>query len=79
MSAEGVAGQMYAAGITVCIVGNSLQQVRLKGEGTLTDDDCRRLTRIAQDLNGVAIDLIERSSRIARDHDVVNFPPEGLP
>ena len=74
--AERVAGGMYAVGMGLLSMQTSLQAIRIGGEGVLTDEDRRRLTRISQTLAEFSGELNIRSSRIARDHQVVNYPPE---
>jgi hypothetical protein len=76
MSAERVAGGMYAVGTGLLSMHMSLQTIRIGGDGVLTDEDRRRLTRMSQTLAELAGELHSRGTRIARDHQVENYPPE---
>ena len=74
--AERVAGGMYAVGTGLLSMQLSLQTIRVGGDGVLTDEDRRRLTRMSQTLGELSGELHSRGTRIARDHQVVNYPPE---
>lgn len=79
MSAEQTAGGMYASGTVLLGVALQLQAIRLAGDEILTVDDSLRLSVMAHQINNLAGELHSRGGRIARDHDVDNYPPEVEP
>jgi hypothetical protein len=73
--AESVTVGMYGCGTALMAVAYQLQSIRLGGDGILNPSEARRLTNMAELLNGFAGDLHSKATLIAKDHGV-EYPPE---
>lgn len=74
--AESVTVGMYGCGTALVAVAYQLQAIRLGGDGILNPCEARRLTNMAELLNGFAGELHSKATLIAKDHGV-DYPPEG--
>lgn len=74
--AESVTVGMYGCGTALLAIAYQLQAIRLGGGGILNPSEARRLTNMAELLNGFAGELHSKATLIAKDHGV-DYPPEG--
>jgi hypothetical protein len=75
--AESVTVGMYGCGTALLAVAYQLQAIRLGGDGILNPSEARRLTNMAELLNGFAGELHSKATLIAKDNGVEYPPTEG--